>query len=93
MILNIFPHAYLPLVYIFKIFYWSIVVLQCYFLLYSKVNQTHVWVALVVKNLLTSAGDIRDTGSGPETGRSPGGDYGNPLWYSCLVNPMDRGAW
>ena len=44
----------------------------------------------VVKNLLTNAGD---TGSIPGTGRSPGEENGNPLQYSCLGNPIDRGAW
>ena len=43
-------------------------------------------VALVVKNLLANAGDIRDTGSIPGLGRSPGGEHGNPLQYSCLEN-------
>ena len=50
-------------------------------------------VALVVKNLLANAGDERDAGSIPGSGRSPGGRHGNPLQYSCLENPMDRGAW
>ena len=50
-------------------------------------------VALVVKNVPASAGDIRDTGSIPGSGRSPGGGHGNPLQYSCLDNFMDRGAW
>ena len=50
-------------------------------------------VALVVKNPPASGGDIRDTGSIPELGRSPGGGHGNPLQYSCLENSMDRGAW
>ena len=50
-------------------------------------------VALVVKNLPASAGDIRDAGLVPGLGRSPGGEHGNPLQYSCLENPMDRGAW
>ena len=50
-------------------------------------------VVLVVKNLPASAGDIRDVGSIPGLGRSPGGGHGNPLQYSCLQNPMDRGAW
>ena len=50
-------------------------------------------MALVVKNPPASAGDIRDTGSIPESGKAPGGGHGNPLQYSCLVNPMDRGAW
>ena len=48
---------------------------------------------LEVKNLLANAGDIRDTGLIPELGRSPGGGHGNPLQYSCLENPMDRGDW
>ena len=34
-----------------------------------------------------------DLGSIPGLGRSPGGEHGNPLQYSCLENPMDRGAW
>ena len=50
-------------------------------------------VALVVKNLLANAGDVRDAGSTPGWGRSPGGRNGNPLQYSYLENPMDRGAW
>ena len=49
-------------------------------------------VVQVVKNSLANAGDIRDAGSIPETG-SPGGCHGNPLQYSFLENPMDRGAW
>ena len=48
---------------------------------------------LVVKNLPASAGDIREVGSIPGSGRSPGGGNGNPLQYFCLENPMDRGAW
>ena len=47
----------------------------------------------MVKNLPASAGDKRDVGSIPESGRSPGGRHGNPLQYSCLENPMDGGAW
>ena len=50
-------------------------------------------VELVVKNLAANAGDIRDVGLIPGLGRSPGEGYGNPLQYSCLENPMDRGAW
>ena len=49
-------------------------------------------VVLVVKNLPANAGDIRDACSIPVSGRSPGGGHGNPLQYSCLENPMDRGA-
>ena len=50
-------------------------------------------VALVVKKLPTSAGDIRDLGLIPGLAISPGGRHGNPLQYSCLENPIDRGAW
>ena len=47
----------------------------------------------MVKNMPTSAGDARDTDSIAGSGRSPGGGHGNPLQYSCLENPMDRGTW
>ena len=47
----------------------------------------------VVKNLPASAGDLRDAGSIPGSGRSPEEENGYPLQYSCLENPMDRGAW
>jgi len=47
----------------------------------------------VVKNLSANVGDVRDPGSIPEWGRSPGGGHGNTLQYSCLENPMDRGVW
>ena len=47
----------------------------------------------MVKNLLANAGDIRDVGSIPGSGRSPGEGNGNPLQYSCLENSTDRGAW
>ena len=47
----------------------------------------------MVKNSPANAGDIRDMGSIPGWGRSPRGGDGNPLQYSCLKNPMDRGAW
>jgi len=50
-------------------------------------------VVLVVKKLSASAGDIRHEASIPGSGRSPGGGHGNPLQYSCLENPVDRGAW
>ena len=50
-------------------------------------------VVLVVKNLLANAGDVRDGSSTPGSGRAPGGGHGNPLQYSCLENPMGRGAW
>ena len=50
-------------------------------------------MVLVVKSLPASAGDIRDVGSIPKVGRSPGEGNGNPLQYPCLENHMDRGAW
>ena len=56
-------------------------------------SQRFVEVALVVKNPPANTKDIRDPGSVPGSGRSPGGGLGNPLQYSCLENPMDRGAW
>ena len=47
----------------------------------------------MVKNTFANAGDIRDMGSIPGLERSPGEGHDNPLQYSCLENPMDRGAW
>ena len=47
----------------------------------------------MVKNPPADAGDIRDVGSIPGSGRCPGEGNGNPLQYSCLENPMDREAW
>ena len=47
----------------------------------------------MVNNLPANAGDIRDVGSIPRSGRSPGVGNGNPFQYSCLENSMDRGAW
>ena len=47
----------------------------------------------MVKNPLVHAGDPRDMGSIPGSGRSLGEGNGNPLQYSCLENPIDRGAW
>ena len=47
----------------------------------------------MVKNPPANIGDKRDAGSIPGSGRSPGEGNGNPLQYSCLVNPMDREAW
>ena len=48
---------------------------------------------LVLKNPPANAGDVRDVGLIPGSGRSPGGGHGKPLQDSCLRNPMDRGAW
>ena len=47
----------------------------------------------MVKYRPANAGDVRDQDSIPGLRRSPGGGHGNPLQYSCLENPMDRGAW
>ena len=56
-------------------------------------NRTPSQAALVVKDLPANAGDTRDMGSTPGLGRSLGGGHDNPLQYSCLENPMHRGAW
>ena len=50
-------------------------------------------VAIVVRNPPANAGDAGDSGSIPGLVRSPGGEHGNPLQYSCLENPMGREAW
>ena len=50
-------------------------------------------MVLVVKNPPANAGDIRDAGSVHGSERFPGGGHSNPLQYSCLENPMNRGAW
>ena len=50
-------------------------------------------MALVINYLPAKAGDIRDVGSVPGWGRSPGGGHSNPVQYSSLESPMDRGAW
>ena len=50
-------------------------------------------VVLVIKNPPANAGDVKDTGLMPGSERSPRGGHGNPLQYSCLENPMDKGAW
>ena len=50
-------------------------------------------MALVVKNLLANAGDLRDADLIPGSGRSPGEGNGDPLQHPCLGNPKDRGAW
>ena len=50
-------------------------------------------MALAVKNPPANAGNARDVGLIPGSGRSPEGGHGNPFQDSCLENPMDRGAW
>ena len=59
----------------------------------AKLCSVSSQLALVVKTPPANAGDVRDVGSTPGPGRSPGGGNGNLLQYSCLENPMDRGAW
>ena len=49
-------------------------------------------MAQVVQNLPTNAGEVRDVGSIPGSGRSPEGGHGNPFQFSCLENPMNTGA-
>ena len=59
-------------------------------------THTYTWASqtvLVVKNLPSNVGDIRDMGLIPGLGRCPGGGHGNPLQYLCLENSMERGAW
>ena len=56
----------------------------------ADVDSFDFFRGLVVKNLPTNAGE---TGSIPGSGRSPGEGNGNPLQYSCMGNPMDRGGW
>ena len=50
-------------------------------------------MAVLVKNPLANAGDIKDMGSVPGLGRPHRGGHGNLFQYSCLENPVDRGAW
>ena len=71
--------------------YNKLLIVKCFLsvLGYFRASQ----VVLVVKNLCANAGDGRDVGAMPRLGRSPGAEHGNPLQYSCLENPMDRGAW
>ena len=59
----------------------------------SMKNRGASQVVLVIQNPPADAGDIKDMGSIPESGRFPEEGHGNPLQYSCLKNPMDRGAW
>ena len=57
-----------------------------------RIHVSILLMALAVKNPPANEGDIRDTGSIPGSGRSPGGGHSNPLQYTCLENPMDRGS-
>ena len=63
-------------------------------ILYTDFNGNYIIVpAQVVKNPHAGAGNIRDLGSIPGSGRPPGGGHGSPLQYSCLENPTTRGVW
>ena len=59
----------------------------------SKLSPWFQGPAILVLYPSANAGVVRDTGSVLGLGRFPGGGNGNPLWYSCLENPMDRGDW
>ena len=75
--------------------------INMFYLFCFRVNQISIkllykctfWVVLVIKIPPANAGDIRSMGSILGWERSPGGGHGNSLQYSCLENPMDRGAW
>ena len=60
---------------------------------YHLQNLTCMKYEVAVKNLHAHAEVVRDMGLIPGSGRSPGEGNGNPLQYSCLENPMDRGSW
>ena len=84
------PLAFHPFLYIekgFHIIYWKFKDTNHYIDLRTSK------VVLVVKNPPAKAGVVRDSRSLPGSGRFPGGGHGNPLQYSCLESPMDRGAW
>ena len=80
MYVYIYIHVYITYIYITYIYIKYI---------YIYVSQ----VVLVVKNQQANAEDVRDMESIPGLGRSPGEGHGNPLQFSYLKNPMDRGAW
>ena len=58
-----------------------------------RVDKWASYMALVVKNLPSNAGDLKVAGLIPGSGRSPRGGHHSALKYSCLLNPMNRGAW
>ena len=79
-----------------NLYFWnlsSLLILWINFVVLWKLHFRSPQVALVVKNLPANAGDIRDVGLIPGSGRSLGGGNSNPFQHSCLGNPMDRGAW
>ena len=83
---------------VIKIYYLSTCHLSIYLSVYlsSIIYLSILWasqVGLVVTTLPANAGNTRDLGWIPGSGRSPGVGNSSPLWYSCLENPMERGAW
>ena len=60
---------------------------------WNKVISTEIWTSQVVLVVKNSSANTRDVGSIPGLGRSPGGGHGNPLQYSSLENPKERGTW
>ena len=76
------------------VYFWQNIYTQYCFLLYHIRKQPGAsQVVQVVKNLPANIGDLRDMGLMPGLGRSLGEGHGNPLQYSCLENPMDKGVW
>ena len=61
--------------------------------LYARPHPQNAQVTLEVRNLPANTGDVRDVGSTSGLGGCPGGGRGNPLQFSCLENPMERGVW
>ena len=80
-----------PYIYIFA--HTSVVHIYIHTYICTYVYAWASQVAQLVKNPPASVGDARGVGSILGSGRSPGGGNGNPLQYSCLENPMGRGAW
>ena len=78
------------LIFLLHLDYWPILLLN-FLLKYNKHRASQV--ALVVKKPSDDTGDGRDVGSIPGSGRSPGGENGNPLQCACQENSMDRGSW
>ena len=76
-----------------KFFYLCLKNLFFFYILFSDKFEGLSLVVLVVKNSRTIAGDLIDVGQIVESGRSRGEGHGNSLQYSCLENPIDRGAW
>ena len=87
MVYHILFHSFL----IFIILCHSHSLVSIFLLVYTDEGASQV--ALIVKNPLVSAGDVRDRSFIPGSGRSPGGGHGIPLQYSCQEVPLDIGAW